>query len=75
MQPLASIYDNKLYLYGLNHVYMATNNHIDPYGQHKYTQIMQKMTSQCIYSQEADACYTKLTLLWYNNAQLPRGGL
>ena len=36
---------------------------------------MQEMTSQYNYSQEVDACYIKLTKLWCNNTQLPRGGL
>ena len=50
---------------------MAIYSHIYPYIHHIYTQMVCKMTSQCIYSQEADACYTKLTKLQCNNTQLP----
>ena len=48
---------------------MATYSHIYPYIQYIYTQLVCKMTSQCIYSQEADVHYTKLTKLQCNNTQ------
>ena len=71
IQPVASIYDNTMYIYGLKHVYMATYSHICPYIQYIYIQIVHDMISQCIYSQEADAHYTKLTKLWCSNTQFP----
>ena len=37
--------------------------------------MVHKMISQFINSQEADACYTKLTKLWWNDTQLPHKGL
>ena len=37
--------------------------------------MVRKMTSQHNYSQEADVHYAKLTKLWCNDTQLPRGGL
>ena len=42
---------------------------------HIFTQMVHKMTSQCIYSQKADAHYTKLTKVQCNNTKLPRKGL
>ena len=50
---------------------MATYSYIYPYIQYIYTQLVCKMTSQCIYSQEADVRCTKLTKLWCNDTQLP----
>ena len=40
IQPLASIYDNTIYIYGLKPVYMATYGHIYPYIQYIYTQMV-----------------------------------
>ena len=74
-QSLASIYINTMYIYSLNHEYVATYGHIYQYIQHLYTQMVCKITSQCIYCEEADACYTKLTKLWCNNTQLLCKGL
>ena len=62
-------------IYGLKHVYMAIYGHLYLYIQYIYTQIVHGMTSQCIYSQEADAHYTKLIQLWYNKTQLLCRGL
>ena len=67
IQPLASLNDNTYYIYGLNHVCVATYGHIYPCMQYRYTQIVHEMTFQCIYRKEADAHYTKLTNLRCNN--------
>ena len=75
IQPLASIHVNKMYIYGLNHVYMPIYSHIYLYIQYIYTQMVCKMTFGCIYSEEANAGYTKLTKLWCNNTQLLHRGL
>ena len=50
IQPFSSIYDNKMYIYGLKHVHMAIYSHIYPYIQYIYTRVVREMISQCIYS-------------------------
>ena len=64
-----------MYIYGQENVYMATYRYIYPYIQYIHTQMVHTMTCRCIYSQEADVHYTKLTQLWCNDTQLPHGGL
>ena len=54
---------------------MATYSYVYPCIQYIHTQMVHKMTSQYNYSQEDDACYTKLTKLRCNDTQLPCGGL
>ena len=64
-----------MHTYSQEHVYMATYSHIHPYIQYIHICMVFEMTSQFIYSQEADASYTKLTKLRCNNTQLPNKGL
>ena len=66
IRPLAFIYINTMYKYSQKYVYMAIYSYIYPYIQYIYTRMVREMTSQCIYSQEADEHYTKLTKLWCN---------
>ena len=54
---------------------MAAYSHIYLYIQHICIQMERTMALQCIYGQEANAHYTKLIQLRYNNTQLPCGGL
>ena len=43
---------------------MAIYGHIYSYMQHLGAREVHQTSSQCIYNQEAGACYTKLMQLW-----------
>ena len=59
----------KAYIYGCIYPYMPI------YMQHLGAQEVRETSLQCIHTQEAGACYTKLTQLRCNATQLPRRGL
>ena len=40
IQPLASLYNNEMCMYDLKYIYMAVYEHIYPYMQPNYTQMV-----------------------------------
>ena len=56
-------------------VYKAKYGHIYLYMQLLGAQEVCVSSSEPIHTQEACACYTKLTQLWCSATQLPHGGL